>query len=260
MTKIMELFDLSGRSALVTGGATGIGFAMAEGLAEAGASVTICGRGRHGNLDEAKNMLSETGSEILALKCDVSIEDDVVNMVKSLRDNYSSLEILVNNSGISWGHPSESLSLNDFQKVVDVNLKGAFLVSREIAKNFMIPAHSGAIINIASISGYLGGEVGVLGYSASKAGLIGMTKQLAIEWAPYGIRVNAIAPSWFPSYMSRYFTSDDSPFKEILIKENPMGRLGEPWELKGVVIFLAGNASSYINGVTIPVDGGLLCK
>jgi len=256
----MDYFDLSGRSALVTGGATGIGYTMAEGLVEAGASVAICGRGRHGNLDEAKKLLSEIGPEILALKCDVSVEEDVISMVSSLRKNNFSMEILVNNSGISWGHPSESLPIKDFQKVVDVNLKGSFLVSREVAKNFMIPAHSGSIINVASVSGYLGGEVGVVGYSASKAGLIGMTKQLAIEWAPYGIRVNAIAPSWFPSYMSRHFTRDDSPLKETLMKENPMGRLGEPWELKGVIIFLAADASSYVNGVTIPIDGGLLCK
>lgn len=260
MTNIKDLFDLSGRRALVTGGATGIGFSMAEGLAEAGASVAICGRGRHGNLDEAKNILSEIGPEIHALKCDVSVEEDVINMISSLRENDFVLNILVNNSGISWGHPSETLSLNDFQKVVDVNLKGAFLVSREVAKNFMIPAQFGSIINVASVSGYLGGEVGIAGYSASKAGLIGMTKQLAVEWASYNIRVNAIAPSWFPSYMSRFFTGDDSPFKEILMEENPMGRLGEPWELKGVIVFLAGNASSYVNGVTIPIDGGLLCK
>jgi gluconate 5-dehydrogenase len=258
--RVTELFDLVGTRGLVTGGATGIGYTMAQGLAEAGAAVVICGRGRHGSLKDATTKLSEFGTEIFSQKCDVSNEDDVKQMITELVDQGFSLDTVVNNAGISWGHPSEKLPLGDFTKVIDVNLTGTFLVARETAKQFMIPAQSGSIINISSTSAFIGGEVGIAGYSASKAGVLGLTRQLAIEWASYGIRVNAICPSWFPSYMTRHFTGDDSPLRETLVAENPMGRFGEPWELKGVIVFLASKASSYINGAAIPVDGGLLVK
>lgn len=258
---VKKLFDLSGKKALITGGATGIGYTMAEGLAEAGAAIAICGRGKHGSLEEASSHLSEIGPEIVAIKCDVSAEEEIKKMITSLAEQDFSLDVLVNNAGVTWGHNSETLPLDRWNMVIETNLTGAFLVTRECANQFMIPKGDGSIINIASVSGLLGGaEVGLVAYSASKAGIIGITKQLAIEWASYGIRVNAIAPSWFPSYMSRHFTSDDSPFREILINENPMKRLGEPWELKGVIIFLASRASSYITGTTIPIDGGFVSK
>ncbi|MFW9779606.1 MAG: SDR family NAD(P)-dependent oxidoreductase [Candidatus Heimdallarchaeota archaeon] len=258
--RVTELFDLKGTRGLVTGGATGIGFTMAQGLAEVGADVAICGRGRHGSLEEAVAKLSEFGTEVIGKKCDVSVEDDVKQMITELADQGFSLNTLVNNAGISWGCPSEKLPLNDFTKVVAVNLTGTFLVSRETAKKFMIPGQSGSIINISSTSGFLGGEIGIAGYSASKAGVLGLTRQLAVEWVSHGIRVNAICPSWFPSYMSRHFTGKESPVRNALMAENPMGRFGEPWELKGVIVFLASKASSYINGVAIPIDGGLLVK
>ena len=258
--KITELFSLKGMNALVTGGSSGIGFSMAEGLTEAGANVIICSRGKHGSLEEAKTLLSKNNTQILSYKCDLSIPEEIESMITYLIDNEFPIDILVNNAGLSWGHPSESLELHNWQKIIDVNLTAPFLLSKQIVNEFMISKEHGSIINIASVSGYKGGEVGVAGYSASKAGLIGMTKQMAIEWAGYNIRVNAIAPSWFPSYMTRYFTSEASPYKDRLIEENPMKRLGEPWELKGVVVFLASEASSYISGSTIPVDGGLLAK
>lgn len=257
---VTALFDLTGTKSLVTGGATGIGFTMAQGLAEAGASVAICGRGRHGSLEDATTKLTEFGTEVISKKCDVSIEDDVKQLVTELSDQGFRLDTVINNAGISWGAPSEKLPLADFTKVIDVNLTGTFLVSRETAKQFMIPAQSGSIINISSVSGFLGGEVGIAGYSASKAGVMGLTRQLAIEWAAYGIRVNAICPSWFPSYMTRHFTAEDSPLREALAAENPMGRFGEPWELKGLIVFLASRASSYVTGTSIPIDGGLLVK
>jgi NAD(P)-dependent dehydrogenase (short-subunit alcohol dehydrogenase family) len=260
MPHIKELFDLTGKKALITGGVHGIGYSMAEGLAEAGASIAICSRGRHGSLEEARNSLTAISQEVIAINCDVSKEDEVINMISTLKNHEFSVDILVNNAGISWGHPSESLALNDFTKVIEVNLTGVFLVTKQIVREFMLEL-GGSIINIASVSGFLlGGEVGISGYAASKAGLVGMTKQLAIELIQYGIRVNAIAPSWFPSYMTRSFTGLESPLRESLIAENPMNRFGEPWELKGIVVFLASQASSYINGVVIPVDGGVTSK
>jgi len=260
MTHVKELFDLTGRKALVTGGATGIGFTMAEALAEAGASVAICGRGRHGDLDEAATRLKNIPSEAIALKCDVAVESDILQLINRLEEINFHVDILLNNAGVSWGNPSESMPLEKWNMVINVNLTGLFFVTKEIVNHFMIPKGRGSIINITSVSGYKGGEVGVQAYAASKAGLVGMTKQLAIEWATMGIRVNAIAPSWFPSYMSRHFTGEDSPFRQQLIDTNPMRRLGEPWELKGAVVFLASKASSYITGTVIPVDGGLLSK
>ncbi|MHA2224360.1 MAG: SDR family oxidoreductase [Candidatus Hodarchaeales archaeon] len=260
MTHVNQLFDLTGKHALVTGGASGIGYTMAEGLAEAGASVAICGRGRHGSLEEASSSLSAIGSETLAIRCDVSIEDEIKQMVKTLDEKGFTVDILVNNAGVSWGHDAETFPLNRWNMVIETNLTGVFIVTREVANQFMIPQRRGSIINITSVSGFSGGEAGISAYSASKAGLIGMTKQLAIEWASNGIRVNAIAPSWFPSYMSRFFTSEDSPMRETLINDNPMKRFGESWELKGPIIFLASRASSYITGTIIPVDGGYLSK
>ncbi|UCE14425.1 MAG: SDR family oxidoreductase [Candidatus Heimdallarchaeota archaeon] len=260
MNHVKELFDLSGKKALVTGGASGIGYTMAEGLAEAGASVAICGRGRHGSLEEASERLSDIGPEILPIKCDVSKEEDILQLVSTLKDKNFQVAILVNNAGVSWGHPSETFPLDRWQMVIETNLTGLFVMTREIAKEFMIPSGSGSIINIASVSGMTGGEIGITAYSASKAGVIGITKQLAIEWASMGIRVNAIAPSWFPSYMTRHFTGDDSPYRELLLADCPFGRFGHPWELKGPVVFLASQASSYITGTCIPVDGGYISK
>lgn len=260
MNHVKELFDLSGKNALVTGGASGIGFTMAEGLAEAGASVAICGRGRHGSLEEASSQLSKIGSEILAEKCDVSVEKEVIQLVQTLHDKDFAVDILVNNAGVSWGHDSEEMPLDRWNMVIETNLTGLFVVTREVAKEFMIPRGSGSIINIASVSGMTGGEIGLSAYSASKAGVIGITKQLAIEWASIGIRVNAIAPSWFPSYMTRHFTGEDSPYRELLLKDCPFGRFGKPVELKGPVVFLASQASSYITGIVIPVDGGYISK
>ena len=260
LSNIKELFDLSGKKACVTGGASGIGFAMAEGLAEAGAAVAICGRGRHGSLEEASSQLSKIGPEVLAEKCDVSIEEEVIHLVQTLHDKDFIVDILVNNAGVSWGHDSETMPLDRWNMVIETNLTGLFIVTREIAKEFMIPRARGSIINITSVSGMTGGEIGLSAYSASKAGVIGITKQLAIEWASYGIRVNAIAPSWFPSYMTRHFTGEDSPYREFLLKDSPFGRFGKPWELKGPVVFLASQASSYITGTVIPVDGGYISK
>lgn len=260
MTNVKQLFDLTGKKALVTGGASGIGYTMAEGLAEAGSAVAICGRGKHGNLEEAAEKLKKITSEAIALKCDISSESDIIDLVNQLAARDFSIDILVNNAGVSWGNPSETMPLERWNMVIDINLTGLFFMTKEIVNRFMIPKGNGSIVNISSVSGYKGGEVGVQAYAASKAGLVGMTKQLAIEWATMGIRVNAIAPSWFPSYMSRHFTGEDSPFRQQLIDTNPMRRLGEPWELKGTVVFLASKASSYITGTVIPVDGGLLSK
>ncbi|MFX0091030.1 MAG: SDR family oxidoreductase [Candidatus Hodarchaeota archaeon] len=260
MKSVIELFDLTGKVSLVTGGATGIGFSMAQGLAEAGSDVIICGRGRHASVDEAADKLQEKGVRSKGYICDVSNPESVNNLCNHIMDDFSCVDVLVNNAGVSWGAPAAEMPLDRWNMVLKINLTGAFYITQQVVRNFMIPKQKGSIIMISSVSGFTGGEIGISGYAASKAGLIGLTRQLAIEWADQGIRINAIAPSWFPSYMTRHFTSEDSPMRDELIKRHPMGRLGKPWELKGVTIFLASEASSYITGVCIPVDGGFLAK
>ncbi|MHA1228704.1 MAG: SDR family NAD(P)-dependent oxidoreductase, partial [Candidatus Hodarchaeales archaeon] len=170
---VRELFKLDDNTALITGGATGIGFTMAEALAEAGADVVICGRGKHGSLKDAKKKLEEIGTEVYSFKCDVSQEEEIIKLITEIKDLSLEIDILVNNAGITWGHPSESLELLNWSNVIETNLTGPFILSREIIKVFMLPKGSGSIINIASVSAYIGGEIGVAAYSASKAGLIG---------------------------------------------------------------------------------------
>ncbi len=260
MPHINELYDLTGEYALITGGTSGLGYVMAEALAEAGANLVISGRGKHGSLDEAVGSLSEIGPEVIGIKCDMSSEDDISNLVNKLFDIDFKVSVLINNAGISWGEDSSIVPLQKFNMVIEVNLTGVFVLTNKILTKFMIPQAKGSIINVTSVAAYVGGEVGIPAYAASKAGLIGMTKQITVEFAPYNIRCNAIAPSWFPSYMSRHFTAIESPFRQMLIDQNPMRRLGEPWEVKGVIVFLASKASSYVSGQIIAIDGGLLSK
>ena len=260
MKNVKQLFDLTGKTSLITGGSSGIGFAMAKGLAEAGSDVIICSRGRHGSIDEAVNKLQEEGVTARGYTCDVRDPASIDSLCSRVKDEFDRCDILVNNAGVTWGVPTEEMPLDKWNLVIETNLTGPFYLTQQIAKNFMVPQKKGSVIMIASAAAFIGGEIGIIGYTASKAGLLGMVRQLAVEWADHGIRTNAIAPSWFPSYMTRNFTSDDSPFRDELIAQVPTGRIGSPWELKGVIVFLASEASSYITGACIPVDGGFLAK
>jgi NAD(P)-dependent dehydrogenase (short-subunit alcohol dehydrogenase family) len=199
MGNTLDLFKLDGKVAIVTGGAAGIGIHMCHALAEVGASVVIVGRGKHGNVEEvARKITEEHGRESFAVKCDVSDHESIKNMVKKTKDKFGKIDILINNAGITWGTPSEKMALSDWEKVIKVNLTGAFLCSQEVAAQDMIPRKQGGVIlNISSLWSMRGADWGAVGYAASKAGLNGLTRQLAIEWAKYKIRVNAICLSWF---------------------------------------------------------------
>ena len=250
---VRELFDLSGRTALVTGGSRGIGKEMAEGLAEAGANLVLCAR-RQEWLDETVEGFKKDGVDVRGVVADVSDAAQVQNVVDETVSHFGRVDILVNNAGVSWGAMPEDMPLEKWQKVLDVNLTGCFLMAQAVGRE-MLKHGSGSIINIASISGMTSSANGPFyaGYVASKAGLIGLTRELAASWGRKGIRVNAIAPGFFRSRLADAVID----IYETSIKENsPIPRVGREGELKGAVVFLASDASSYVTGQTIVVDGG----
>jgi gluconate 5-dehydrogenase len=254
MPHIRELFDLTGKVALVTGGSRGLGREIAEGLAEAGATVTITAR-REQWLGPAQEELCAAGLAVTAQVCDVTDPARVQALVEGIVAHHGALDIVVNNAGISWGSPAEEMTVEDFRRVVDTNATGTFLVSQAAARQ-MIPRGRGVIVNTASVTGLVGTPPAVLraaGYSASKGAVIALTRQLATEWAQHGIRVNAIAPGFFPSRMTEAVIARGG---ERMHTDVPLGRLGREGELKGVVVFLASDAASYITGQVLVVDGG----
>lgn len=255
MTKnVRDLFNLSGKTALITGGSRGIGKEMAEALAESGASLMICAR-RSDWLDETVAEFEAAGYHAAGAVCDVSEPSDVDSLVESTVGRFGSLDILVNNAGVSWAEMPEEMPLDKWQKVIDVNLTGCFLVAQAAARQ-MLKKGSGSIINITSISGLTSSANGPFyaGYVASKAGLIGLTRELAASWGRRGIRVNAIAPGFFHS---RLADSAIEIYERSIQENNMLPRIGRPGELKGIVVFLASEASSYVTGQTIAIDGGM---
>jgi NAD(P)-dependent dehydrogenase (short-subunit alcohol dehydrogenase family) len=249
-----ELFDLSGKVALVTGGSRGLGKEMAEGLAEAGASLMLLAR-REQWLTPTVDEFRARGFACVGAPCDVSKPDQVQGVVNQAIETYGKIDILVNNAGVTWGQPIEEHSLEKWHSVLEINLTGAFLFSQRVGRE-MLKRRSGNIINVASIAGLRGSmENGqhIVGYVAAKGGLIAMTREFAAKWARRGIRVNAIAPGFFPSRMTEKVLAEA---QSLIEAGTPMGRVGAPGELKGVAVFLAAPASSYITGHTIVVDGG----
>jgi NAD(P)-dependent dehydrogenase (short-subunit alcohol dehydrogenase family) len=253
---VREMFDLNGKVAIVSGGGRGIGLKMAEGLAEVGANIVLCSR-KAENCEKAAQDLGKLGVKTLAMACDVKSPASIQSVVDKTLEEFGRLDILVNNSGVTWGASPENHSLEGWEKVMNTNLTGPFLFS-QIAGRAMIRQKSGSIINIASVMGVIGMESDVadaIAYSASKGALITFTKDLAAKWAKHNIRVNAIAPGWFPTDMTHWVL--DHHGKKILSLV-PMGRFGEPEELKGAVVYLASEASKYVTGIVLPVDGGQL--
>lgn len=251
---VLELFDLSGRAAIVTGGSRGLGKEMAESLAEAGASLMLCAR-RTEWLEETVGEFRDRGFEVESMLCDASAPDQVQAVVDAAVERFGKIDILVNNAGISWGAMPEEMPLDKWQKVLDVNLTGCFLFAQAAGRE-MLKRESGSIINITSISGMTSSANGpyYAGYVASKAGLIGLTRELAASWGRKGIRVNAIAPGFF---RSRLADPVIDIYESSIRENNPIPRIGEEGELKGAAVFLASDASSYVTGQTLVVDGGM---
>lgn len=250
---LQSLFDLTGRVALVTGGSRGLGLEMAEGLAEAGARLMICARRREW-LAPAVDALRSAGHAVESCECDVADAASAQAVVDRALAVFGRLDVLVNNAGVSWGAPAENMPLEKWRHVLDINLTGAFLFA-QAAGRVMIAQQRGSIINITSVAALQGLVNGphYVGYAASKAGVIGLTRELAASWGRHGIRVNAIAPGFFHSRLA----DPVMPLAEPHIRAtNPIPRVGQPGELKGVCVFLASDASSYVTGQTIVVDGG----
>ena len=250
----MNPFDLTGKTAIVTGGGKGIGLQMAEGLAEAGANVVLCARQAE-RCEQAAAELERLGVRALGLGCDVRDPEQVQAVVARTVGDFGAVDILVNNAGTVWGAPPEDMPLEGWQKVVDVNLTGVFLFS-QAAGRAMIGGSGGAIVNIASVAGLHGSPPEITNtvvYHATKGGVIAFTRDLAYKWARNGIRVNAIAPGWFPSDMANFVLDRMGEELKQLI---PLGRFGGSSDLKGPVVFLASDASAYVTGHTLVVDGG----
>lgn len=255
MTKnVRELFDLTGKSAIVTGGSRGIGKEMAEALAEAGASLSLCAR-RSEWLDETLSGFQARGFDVTGTTCDVSKPEQVQTVVDETVQKFGKVDILVNNAGVSWGAMPEDMPLEKWQHVLDVNLTGCFLFAQAAGRE-MLKREQGSIINIASISGLTSSANGPFyaGYVASKAGLIGLTRELAASWGRKGVRVNAIAPGFFHSRLADPVIDI---YERSIQENNVIPRIGNEGELKGITVFLASEASSYITGQTIAVDGGM---
>jgi NAD(P)-dependent dehydrogenase (short-subunit alcohol dehydrogenase family) len=253
---VKDLFDLTGKVALVTGGSRGLGLEMATALGEAGADVVITAR-REQWLSPAAEGLRAQGVTTLAVTCDVSMPDEVNAAVRATIDRFGRLDVLVNNAGISWGEPMETMPLEKWRQVFDTNAVGCFLMSQAAGNEMLRLGHGGSIVNIASVAGIAGLETDVLdavGYSASKGAIIALTRDLAVKWAKRGIRVNAIAPGFFDTRLSHALLEKTQAKVE---KTTPMGRIGQPGELAGAVVFLASAAASYVTGQVLAVDGGL---
>lgn len=252
---VKQLLDLSGRVAIVTGGSRGLGLQMAEALGEMGAKVALTAR-KQGELDEAVKHLANLGIEASGWACDIGNPELIPAVVGAIFARYGRIDVLVNNAGASWGAPAEDHPLKGWNKVIDVNMTGAFVMSQEVAKKAMIPAKYGRIIMTASVAGLLGNDSRIfntVAYNASKHGVVGLMKQLASEWGKYGITSNAICPGVFPSKMADGLIEASGP---ELIAGTPNGRLGTDEDLKGLAVLLASNAGAHINGQAIAVDGG----
>ena len=253
-----QLFDLTGRVAIVTGGSIGLGRQMADGLAEMGADLVLCAR-KQERCHQAAEELQQLGVKAIALACDVKNPDSIQEMVEATLSQFGRIDVLINNAGISWGAPVEEMRLEDWNKVIETNLTGTFLCAQAVGKVMIRQGRgensAGKIINIASVAG-LGGapaELPAIGYHASKGGVISFTKDLACKWASHNIQVNAIAPGWFPTHMSNRVLEHH---EELFLSHSPLRRFGNEHDLKGAAVFLASAASNYVTGHVLVVDGG----
>jgi gluconate 5-dehydrogenase len=260
--RVQELFDLTGKAAVVTGGGRGIGRFIAQGLAEAGADVVLASR-KLERCEQAANDIRTLGRKALAVRCDMASVEDIDALVAAAMSAFGRIDVLVNNAGVTWGAPTLEYPLDKWERVMAVNVRGPFVLAQKVAK-LMIPQGAGKIINVSSVMGLAGAHEEshpAVAYNASKGALVTLTKDLAVKFARHNIQVNAIAPGFFATDMMAWVEADvHMETKQALLAEIPMGRGGTETDIKGLAVFLASAASNYVSGEVIRVDGGFLAK
>lgn len=252
----MNLFDLKGKVALVTGSTHGLGMAMARGLGHAGATVIVNGNSSQEKIDQAVASYKADGIHAIGYKFNVVSEPEVIAAISKIESEIGPIDILVNNAGIIKRTPLIDMEVSDFKEVVDVDLISPFIVSKHVAKS-MIEKKSGKIINICSMMSELGrNSVGA--YAAAKGGLKMLTQNMATEWAKYNIQVNGIGPGYFATSQTAPIRVDGHPFNDFIVNRTPAAKWGDPNDLAGAAIFLSSKASDFVNGHILYVDGGIL--
>jgi NAD(P)-dependent dehydrogenase (short-subunit alcohol dehydrogenase family) len=253
MSSLLDSFSLAGKVAIVTGASSGLGVAFAVGLAEAGADIAICAR-RVERLEETKALVENTGRRCLAVPADVANPEDCNRVVAETVEQLGKVDVLINNAGIGTAVPATRETPDEFRRVIDINLNGSYFMAQACAR--AMREGGGSIVNIGSVIGSTSAFLPQAAYASSKAAIIGLTRDLAQQWTGRkGIRVNALAPGFFKSEMTDQYQEG---YVEQMMFRVPAGRMGEPHELVAAAIFLASDAASYVTGVVLPVDGGVL--
>lgn len=252
----INLFDLTGKTALITGGTHGLGQAMAIGLGKAGATLVINGASSQEKLENAIKAYRAIGITAHGYLFDVTQEEEVIENISKIEKEVAPIDILVNNAGIIKRIPLEEMEVTDFEQVVKVDLVGPFIVSKHVVKG-MIQRQAGKIINICSMMSELGRNT-VGAYAAAKGGLKMLTRNMATEWAKHNIQTNGIGPGYFATSQTAPIRVDGHPFNDFIVGRTPAGRWGDPEDLQGAAIFLASEASNFVNGQVLYVDGGIL--
>lgn len=252
---ILDQFKLDGKVAIVTGASTGLGEGMAQALAQAGADIVGVARS---SCAGAKRKVEEAGRRFLEINADLTSLEPIESIVERTLKEFGQIDILVNNAGIIRREDAVNFTEKDWDDVLNLNLKTLFFLSQRVAKEFMKQGNGGKIINVASMLSYQGG-IRVPSYTSSKSGVMGLTRELANEWAKFGINVNAIAPGYMSTNNTQALRTDSIRSAEILGRI-PAGRWGTPEDMGGAVVFLASEASNYVQGYTIAVDGGWLAR
>jgi NAD(P)-dependent dehydrogenase (short-subunit alcohol dehydrogenase family) len=256
MTSLRTLFDLQGRVALITGGSRGLGLQIAEALGEFGATIVIAARKR-AELDEAASVLAAQGCSVDSIVADLATAGSQEPLIEQIIERKGHLDILINNAGATWGANAEEYPIAGWNKVFDLNVTGLFLLTQAAARRCFIPQGMGVVLNVASIEGLQGHhprQIGTVAYNATKGAVLSMTRALAAEWGAKKIRVNAIAPGYFPTKMT------DATLERIgdhIVTNTPLGKMGGPDDLKGAALLLVSDASAHITGQVIVVDGGM---